>query len=572
MCSDKTGTLTQDSVVLMKYLDSKGETSIPVLKHAYLNSSFQTGLKNLLDHAVINYGNTVDLGSSFAITDYRKVDELPFDFVRRRMSVILERSGKYVLICKGAMEELLEICTKVRETPLPGHEDDNVVPMTPEYRACLLERCQEMNTDGLRVLAVASRELFPSGGFSADYEFNVEADERDLTFHGFLAFLDPPKESAALAMQDFKKYGVAVKVLTGDNLPVAKKVCRDVGIDTTHVITGPQLEALSPEDFAETVERCALFAKLTPLQKLDIVNSLKSRNHTVGFLGDGINDALALRGADVGISVETGTNIAKDASDIILLEKSLQIITTAILRGRITHGNTIKYIKMAASSNFGNVFSILVASAWLPFDPMQPIQLLVQNLLYDFSQIAIPWDSVDEEFLLEPHPWDAAGIGKFMIFLGPTSSVFDMFTFSVMWWFFGWQNPDNTDQNFFQTGWFVEGLLTQTLIVHMIRTAKLPFIQRNASWQVILGTSLVVAVGIIIPYTPLGYVLSMQPLPGIYYPFLCCVLVGYFGLTQAVKFMYIRLFKEWLWTSKGNLVKDIARILDRYRYRMSFQL
>ncbi|RUP48295.1 transmembrane protein [Jimgerdemannia flammicorona] len=546
LCSDKTGTLTQDEVVLMKYLDSHGDTSIPVLKHAYLNSTFQTGLKNLLDHAVINYGNSVDLGSSFAITDYKKIDELPFDFVRRRMSVILERGGKYSLICKGAMEELLEICSKVREAPLPDHEDDNIVPMTPEYRNRLLVRCEEMNADGLRVLAVASRELFPSGEFSSDYKFNVEADERDLTFHGFLAFLDPPKESVPLAIQDFSKYGVTVKVLTGDNLPVAKKVCRDVGIDTQNVITGPQLEALSSEEFHETVERCTLFAKLTPIQKLDIVNSLKSQNHTVGFLGDGINDALALRGADVGISVESGTNIAKDASDIILLEKSLQVVTTAIIRGRITHGNTIKYIKMAASSNFGNVFSILIASAWLPFVPMLPLQLLVQNLLYDFSQIAIPWDTVDEEFLLDPHPWKAKSIGRFMLFLGPTSSVFDMFTFSIMWFYFGWQDPDTRDQFYFQTGWFIEGLLTQTLIVHMIRTEKLPFIQRNATWPVILGTTLVVAAGIIIPYTPLGYMLSMEALPGRYFPFLVCVLVGYFSLTQCIKYMYIKLFKEWL--------------------------
>ncbi|KAF7730434.1 hypothetical protein EC973_002241 [Apophysomyces ossiformis] len=546
ICSDKTGTLTQDNVVLTQHLDASMQVNDEVLKEAMLNSHFSTGLKNIMDMAVMKAAEARNFLEE-AQDKYVMVDELPFDFVRRRMSVVLRTpSEKYRLICKGAVEELLDICSLVREYHGQSTED---VPLTPDYKTRLLENCSRLNEDGLRVLAVASCPISPIGVEDHDCVFDIQRDEQYLIFHGFLTFLDPPKEDCAEAVADFATYNVHIKVLTGDNLTVTRKICKDVGIPVDHCITGPELDGVPEEKFDDLVERCTVFAKLTPIQKFNVVTTLKRNGHTVGFLGDGINDALALRGSDCGISVDTATPLAKDAADIILLEKSLNVITKAIIRGRITHANTIKYIKMAASSNFGNVFSVLIASAWLPFQPMTGNQILTQNLLYDISQIAIPWDNVDEEFLRYPHQWSAKSIFKFMLFLGPLSSVFDIETYLIQYFFFKWQNPseDSMDSAHFQTGWFYEGLLTQTLIVHMIRTQKIPFFQRNPSWQLALGTVTVMAVGLIIPYTPLGTnVLGMTRQPALYFPFLIQALVGYFCLTQLMKKFYMWLWKEWL--------------------------
>ncbi|KAK9369047.1 hypothetical protein V1509DRAFT_639006 [Lipomyces kononenkoae] len=550
ICSDKTGTLTKDDVVLTEHLDSFNVNNVDVLRYAFLNSHFSTGLRNVLDSAVIKAAEAseqvkTDYDASEKGDLYSLIDELPFDFVRRRMSVVLRTSATHAeLICKGAVEELLDICASVREYADGAATD---VDMSDGYRKKLLAKVAELNSDGLRVLAVATKAV-PEKELEGK-DFSADKDETDLVFVGFLTFLDPPKDDCAAAIEDFKKYHVGIKVLTGDNLAVACKVCKDVGIDTEYVITGPELESIqeNEDELGEIVERTTVFAKLTPFQKFNIVNILKKKGHTVGFLGDGINDALALRGADCGISVDTATALAKDAADFILLEKSLHVITQAIIRGRKTHANTIKYIKMAASSNFGNVFSVLIASAWLPFQPMTGNQILTQNLLYDISQIAIPWDNVDEEYLLHPHQWSADSIFKFMLYLGPLSSIFDVYTFVVLWFYFGFRMPFTDDVKYFQTCWFYVGLITQTLIVHMIRTEKLPFIQRNPSWQLALGTFAVIVVGIVIPFTPLGTnVLQMLPVPGMFYPFLIVAIVGYLVSTQIVKKLYMKRYKEWL--------------------------
>ncbi|KAK9454531.1 hypothetical protein V1511DRAFT_396373 [Dipodascopsis uninucleata] len=552
ICSDKTGTLTKDDVVLTDYMDATGVDNNEVLRYAYINSTFSTGLKNVLDTAVVNAAtDSADVDTELNVESekgalWSLVEEFPFDFVRRRMSVIVKTNASRVeLICKGAVEELLDICSYVRE--FNGAESVDV-ELDPDYNEKLLAKVADLNSDGLRVLAVACK-VMPESELEG-HDFNSEKDEADLVFLGFLTFLDPPKDDCAQAIEDFKKYHVGIKVLTGDNLAVACKVCKDVGIDTEYTISGAELEAIADneEEFEAVVERCTVFAKLTPFQKFNIVNVLKKNGHTVGFLGDGINDALALRGADCGISVDTATPLAKDAADFILLEKSLNVITEAIIRGRKTHGNTIKYIKMAASSNFGNVFSVLVASAWLPFQPMTGNQILVQNLLYDISQIAIPWDNVDIEYLLYPHQWAADGIFRFMVYFGPLSSIFDIYTFLVLWFYFGYDNAYDYDNvKRFQTCWFYIGLITQCLIVHMIRTEKLPILQRNPSWQLAVATFIVVVIGIIIPFTPLGTsVLNMLPVPGIYYPFLIAGIVGYFIATQIVKKFYIHRYKEWL--------------------------
>ncbi|GAM17678.1 hypothetical protein SAMD00019534_008530 [Acytostelium subglobosum LB1] len=544
LCSDKTGTLTEDNVKLREFIAADRMECEEVLKYAYLNSNFQRGLKNVLDESIIEfYHEKYPKESTPATSEYQLQEEFPFDFTRRRVSVILEKEDDHMLtlVCKGAVEEVMSCCSHVATR---NHKEK---PLTTELRERLLAISNDLNVDGLRVLCVATKPMAPHTGPVQDEEhiYNVKQDEIELTFQGFLAFIDPPKQDCAAAIEQLRVNNVQVKVLTGDNLAVAKKICKDVGIDVSKIISGPELEEASPDEFDQIVEECTLFAKLTPIQKYNVVRALKRHKHTVGFLGDGINDALALREADIGISVDTATNIAKDASDIILLEKSLEVINTAIITGRTTHANTIKYIKMAASSNFGNVFSLLIASAWLPFIPMHPLQLLTQNLLYDFSQIAIPWDNVDQEFLETPHPWSVSGLFKFMVFLGPISSIFDVTTFSYMWWYLGWDSK--AYQSLFQTGWYVEGLITQVFIVHNIRTIKLPFIQRWGSWQLVLNTLWVAVLGVSIPYIPkLSQLLGMSSLPDMYYPGLAISFFGYFLLTQIIKKIYIRVFKEWL--------------------------
>ncbi len=530
LCTDKTGTLTQDKVVLIRHVDVHGGESLRVLEHAYLNSLFQTGLKNLLDRAVIDRAE--QLGLREMAKTWWKLDEIPFDFVRRRMSVVLTHSKKErVLYCKGAVEEMLEISSQVEE-------DGRILPVTDPFREQLKQVRDRLNEDGLRVVAVGYKVL-PKDKESVSVE-----DERDLVFSGFVAFLDPAKETTAEALRLLHEHGVRVKILTGDNVVVARKICRDVGLDAEHFALGAQLEGLDDQALSDLAERTTIFAKLSPMQKARVVRLLKTRGHTVGFLGDGINDANALREADVGVSVDTAVDVAKEAADIILLEKSLLVLERGIVEGRRTFGNVIKYIKMAASSNFGNVFSVLVASAFLPFLPMLAVQLLVQNLLYDFSQIAIPWDRMDPEFIKRPRQWDAGTIATFMIFIGPLSSVFDIITFWVMWHVFGADTI--VQQSLFQSGWFVVGLLTQTLIVHMIRTEKIPFVQSTAAPIVLATTAAVMGLGAWLPFSPLAPIFRLEALPAGYFIYLPMVLLAYCLLVQFVKRLYIRRFKSWL--------------------------
>jgi len=526
LCTDKTGTLTQDKIALARHVDVWGEPSDAVLEMAYLNSYYQTGLKNLLDVAVLEH---VEVNQTLnPVRNYRKVDEIPFDFQRRRMSVVVaEQEDHHELITKGAVEEILAICTRVRH----GNATEVLTP-------ALFERIRAvtgaLNAEGLRVVAVAARELPPT-----QPTYGV-ADERDLTLLGYVAFLDPPKETTAPALRALAEHGVAVKVLTGDNELVTLKVCRDVGmpIDRAAMLLGPDIDALNDAALAAAVERTAVFAKLTPAHKERIVQTLKHNGHVVGFMGDGINDAPALRAADIGISVDTAVDIAKEAADIVLLEKSLMILEEGVLEGRRTFSNMLKYIKMTASSNFGNVFSVLVASAFIPFLPMLPMHLLVQNLLYDVSQIAIPFDNVDEDLLKKPQHWHPADVGRFMLFFGPISSVFDILTYAMMWFVFGANSPEH--QTLFQSGWFVVGLLTQTLIVHMIRTPKLPFIQSRASMPLLVMTGLIMAVGIFLPMGPLAGYFKLEALPPLYFVFLPLILMAYMTLTQAMKGFYRR--------------------------------
>ena len=524
LCTDKTGTLTQDKIFLARHIDVWGDDSDDVLELAYLNSYYQTGLKNLLDVAVLEH---VEVHRELEVaTAFRKVDEIPFDFTRRRMSVVVaEHDEHHLLITKGAVEEILSVCTQVRH-------GEAVEPLSAELLARIRTVTADLNEEGLRVVAVAAKELPPT------QEAYGVADERELVVIGYVAFLDPPKESTAPALKALAEHGVAVKVLTGDNELVTAKICREVGLEQQGVLLGNDIERMSDKVLAEAVESHNVFAKLTPSQKERIVRLLKANGHVVGFMGDGINDAPALRTADIGISVDTAVDIAKEAADIILLEKSLMVLEEGVLEGRRTFANMLKYIKMTASSNFGNVFSVLVASAFIPFLPMLPIHLLVQNLLYDISQIAIPFDNVDDELLKRPQRWQPGDVGRFMVFFGPISSVFDITTFAMMWFVFSANTV--AEQTLFQSGWFVVGLLTQTLIVHMIRTPKIPFIQSRAATPLIVMTGIIMAVGIFLPMGPLAHYFKLQALPPLYFVFLPMILLAYMGLTQAMKGIFVR--------------------------------
>ena len=534
LCTDKTGTLTQNKVILERHLDIHGNEDSQVLAFAWLNSFHQTGLKNLLDVAVLEYAQAEQVIDD--LKHYKKIDEIPFDFMRRRMSVVVRNGGNQnLLICKGAVEELLPLCSMADDNgALPGGE----VPFTDDKRKQVRSLTRELNEDGLRALAVAYKWMPPE-----DRTYTV-ADEKDLVLAGYVAFLDPPKESALEAIAALKEYGVGIKIITGDNEIVTRKICKEVELAVENVLLGGDLESLSDAQLAEAAEHTTIFAKASPLQKSRIIRALQARGHTVGYLGDGINDAAALKDADVGISVDTAVDIAKESADIILLEKNLMVLEEAVVEGRKTFANIIKYIKMTASSNFGNVFSVLIASIFLPFLPMLPIQLLTQNLLYDISQVSIPWDDVDKDYLKVPRKWDARGLARFMVFIGPISSVFDVVTFLVMWYGFGANNV--AMQSLFQSGWFVVGLLTQTLIVHMIRTPYIPFVQSRAAMPVILLTASVMAIGVYLPFSPLGAHLGLVSLPLSYFPWLAGILLGYCTLTQIVKRIYIRRFGQWL--------------------------
>ena len=528
LCTDKTGTITEGKIVLEKHLDVKGNPSQRVLDYGYMNSYYQTGLKNLMDEAILAHG---DLNDSLQVDElYRKIDELPFDFQRRRMSVIVENDkNQHILICKGAVEEIMQLSTHVEV-------NGEVLEVTSEHDEHRKQRVKELNSEGFRVIAVAYR-FFPGSDDTPHY---TTKDECDLTLLGYLAFLDPPKASAMEALSKLHGYNVAVKILTGDNDIVTGSICKQVGLSVDNILLGNQIEEMTEDQLAEAAETNIIFAKLSPSHKERIIRALQKKGHVVGFMGDGINDAPALKAADVGISVDSAVDIAKESSDIILLENSLLVLQDGVLEGRRVFGNITKYIKMAASSNFGNMFSVLGASIFLPFVPMLPIQVLTNNLLYDFSQTTIPTDEVDPEWLTRPRKWAIGELRRFILFIGPISSIFDYLTFFIMIYVF----KSLTNPALFHTGWFVESLFTQTLIIHVIRTNKMPFVQSRASKALTLTSLIIVAVGAYLPFSPLASWLGFVPLPPIYWLLLFGMLAAYVVLTQIVKTWFYRKFGD----------------------------
>lgn len=528
LCTDKTGTITQDKVTLEKYTDIAGRTSEEVLRYAYMNSYYQTGLRNLLDLSVLSHEHP-DIGNCC-----RKVDEIPFDFERKRMSVVINNGKSNLLICKGAVDALFEICNRYQI-------EGSVYPMTSLVKTDIMDEYTGLSSQGYRVLAIACRSYPESMTVFSVHE------EEDLILLGYLAFLDPPKDSAKGAIASLRDHGVRVKILTGDNELVTRKVCEEVGLTASRIITGKELEHMGPDDFTKTVCQYDIFAHLSPDQKESIIKQLRTSGHVVGYMGDGINDAGAMKIADVGISVDTAVDVARESADIILLEKNLLVLEDGIIEGRKTFNNIVKYIKMGASSNFGNMFSVVGASYLLPFLPMQPIQILTNNLLYDISQTGIPLDTVDPEFSQKPQKWDISFIRRFMMYIGPISSLFDFATFALMWFVLGcsaWMNGSAAVRDYtmklFNTGWFVESLLTQTLIVHIIRTNRIPFLQSRASLPMTLITMSIMAAAVIIPYSPVGPVLGMVPLPVLYWPVIIGYLAIYIVLTHLAKTLFYR--------------------------------
>lgn len=545
LCTDKTGTLTQDRVVLEYHLNVDGAEDERVLRHAFLNSYFQTGLKNLIDIAVM--ARQQELGTGDLTERYTKVDEIPFDFERRRMSVVVrDRAGKTQLVTKGAVEEMLKCCSF-------AECGGSVLPLTDEVRSLVTSRSDAMNEQGMRVIAVAQKtNPAPAGEFSA-------ADERDMVLIGFLAFLDPPKDTTKAAVQALAEYGVSVKILTGDNEKVTRAICSQVGLDAENMLLGSEIDALTDAQLGRLAAGVTVFAKLSPAQKARIVSVLRERGHSVGFMGDGINDAAAMRAADVGISVDTAVDIAKETAGVVLLEKDLMVLERGVIEGRKIYANMIKYIKITASSNFGNMLSVLASSAFLPFLPMASIHLILLNLIYDVSCTAMSWDNVDAEYLRSPRKWDAAGISRFMLRIGPTSSVFDIATFLLMYFvicpaFTGGElytsltNPASRALyvSIFQTGWFVESMWSQALVIHMLRTPKLPFVQSRAAAPVTLLTLAGSCAVTVIPFTPLGRALGFTALPAAYFLWLAAIVAGYMLLATAVKKSYVRRYGELL--------------------------
>jgi Mg2+-importing ATPase len=528
LCTDKTGTITQGKIILEKHLDVHGDESSKILDFAYLNSYYQTGLKNLLDVAVLKHVTLEE--QLIDQQNYRKVDEIPFDFERRRMSVVVEDAdNRHILICKGAVEEIVRLCTRVEI----GGE---VQPLDVGLHAEIDQLVYGLSADGFRVIALASREV----ASESDLPVYSVRDEADLTLLGFLAFLDPPKETASEALSLLHGSNVEVKILTGDNEVVTGSICRQVGLPVHQILLGPALESLTDDELGVAVEQTTVFAKLSPAHKERIIRALQRRGRVVGFMGDGINDAPALKTADVGISVDTAVDIAKESSDIILLENSLLVIEAGVIEGRRVFGNITKYIKMAASSNFGNMFSVVGASIFLPFLPMLPLQVLTNNLLYDFSQTTIPTDDIDREWLARPRKWALGDLRRFILYIGPISSIFDYATYFIMLYVFhSWANPD-----LFHTGWFVESLFTQTLIIHVIRTNRIPFLQSRASLPLVLTSVVIVAVGAWLPFSPLASTLGFVPLPPLYWLFLAGMLACYVVLTQLVKTWFVRRFGD----------------------------
>ena len=556
LCTDKTGTLTQDRVVLEYHLNIKGDEDSRVLRYGYLNSYFQTGYKNLMDLAIIQRTEEEEANDSQLLDlseNYKKIDEIPFDFSRRRLTTVVQnRAGTIKMVTKGAVEEMLAICSY-------AEYNGNVEPITNDFRKKILDTVDDLNVKGFRVLAIARKDV-EKQSCSVD-------DECDMILMGYLAFLDPPKESAAGAIKALKEHGVRTKILTGDNEKVTKTICNQVGLEVKNMLLGGDIEKMDDEELKKVAEVTDVFAKLTPSQKSRVVSVLRENGHTVGFMGDGINDAAAMKVADIGISVDTAVDVAKESADIILLEKDLMVLESGIIEGRKTFANMIKYIKMTASSNFGNMFSVLGASALLPFLPMESMHLILLNLIYDSCCSAIPWDNVDEEFIKLPKKWDASSIGKFMIWIGPTSSIFDFMTFAFMYFVFcphfvsHGVTYNNLASHFsgdelnrirvtyvamFQAGWFVESMWSQSLVIHMIRTMKLPFIQSRASAPLTMLNFFGIIVITIIPFTLLGKAIGFVSLPLSFFLYLIPCVLAYMILVTAVKKAYIRYHKEWL--------------------------
>ena len=529
LCTDKTGTITEGRIVLERHIDVNGRESERVLQYGYMNSYYHTGLKNLMDEAILDHGH---LEEDLKVkTNFRKIDEIPFDFNRRRMSVILEdKQDQHILICKGAVEEITNLSTTVEI-------DSKALSVKPEYAAQRKQLVSDLNAQGFRVVAIAYK-VMPAG--DSDEPHYEVSDEKDLTLLGYLAFLDPPKESAREALKRLRDLKVEVKILTGDNDVVTTYICGKVGMPVEHILLGSQIEAMSESQLSAAAAATRIFAKLAPAQKERIVRTLQKNGSVVGFMGDGINDAPALKAADVGISVNSAVDIAKESSDIILLENDLLVLEQGVREGRRVFGNILKYIKMAASSNFGNMFSVVGASAFLPFLPMLPVQVLINNLLYDFSQVPIPTDEVDAEWLVKPRKLEIGNLRRFILFIGPISSIFDYATFFIMLYVFNcWNNPD-----LFHTGWFVESLFTQTLIIHIIRTNKIPFLQSWASRPLLLGSLVIVMAGAWLTVSPLADMLGFVPLPTLFWLLLAIMLACYVALTQLVKNWFIARYPE----------------------------
>ncbi len=530
LCTDKTGTLTQDKITLQKYINVMGEEDLDILKYAYLNSYYGTGIKNLVDKAVIAYGNQHKIKQ--VLKEYEKVDEIPFDYTRKRMSVVVKSEDGYRMLTKGAIEEILKCCKQVKYK-------DEIIPITDDLVKQIEVNANNLSNMGMQVIALATKKEYPGVNV-----FN-SSDESEMTFVGYVAFLDPPKKDVKKTINDLRKIGVKTKILTGDNAYATKNICNTVGLRSDRIITGVELDKMSDEELEKAVEEVDVFARLNPLQKERVVKTYKKNGHVVGYMGDGVNDAPSLHTADVGICVDSATDIAKEASDIILLEKSLQVIYDGVIEGRKVYGNIIKYMKMALSSDFGDVFSILIASIFLPFLPLLPIQMLIQDFLYDISQIAIPYDDVDKEFLEKPRKWDTKGLGKFMNVMGITSSITDVIAFVVFWFVFGYNSVDK--QSWFQTAWFVECLISETMIIHYVRTAKMPFIESKANKFLTISTLITIAGTIVTPILLHNVeTFNFEILPGKYYAFVVLLLIIYTVLVQSIKKVYIKRNGEWL--------------------------
>ena len=547
LCTDKTGTLTQDEIVLEYPLDIHGDLDLSVLRRAYLNSYFQTGLKNLMDRAIINrtqkeakkHEIVRDLDQTF-----HKIDELPFDFERRRMSVIVkDEDGVVSMVTKGALEEMLSVSTYVE------YKGD-IKRLTDEVRQEVLAEVAQLNEQGLRVLGVSYKTDLDENDI-----FSVE-DERDMILTGYLAFLDPPKPSAAPAIKALAEYGVTTKILTGDNEKVTQAVCEKVGLDVERILLGSEIDTMTDQELAQVVETTTVFAKLSPDQKARIILSLKKNSHKVGYMGDGINDAPSMKVSDVGISVDTAVDIAKETADVILLDKDLMVLEKGLVEGRKVYANMTKYIKMTVSSNFGNIFSLLFASIFLPFLPMAPVHLIVLNLIYDLSCIALPFDNVDKEFLKKPRIWEANSIMRFMAWIGPISSVFDIITYMLLYFLVvpmilghGYNYGTADAAAFimvFQTGWFIESMWSQTMVIHMLRSPKLPFIQSRPAFSVVVTTLAAAIFVTSLPYSPLAPILKLSQLNGLYFVLLFAIIVLYMLSVTVIKRIYIKKYKEWL--------------------------